>query len=125
MIASARGFSRRAIGGLALAVRSPADGWLAARQANEAEARFVAETVGLCLRLGLPCEEVAVVTPFRRHAALIRAHLQAQLPTATELPIIGTVERVQGLTVELVVVSLSAADASSIASLRRFRGLTP
>jgi len=31
VIASARGFSRRAIGGLALAVRSPADGWLAAR----------------------------------------------------------------------------------------------
>jgi Transglutaminase-like superfamily len=31
MIASARAFFRRATGGLALAIRAPADGWLAAR----------------------------------------------------------------------------------------------
>jgi len=60
------------------------------------------------------------VTPFRRQAALIRNRRQAQLPAGARLPIIDTVERVQGLTVELVVVSLCASEPNYVASVLPF-----
>jgi DNA replication ATP-dependent helicase Dna2 len=97
--------------------RSPAG---EARQVNAAEADFVADITGVCLRLGLPQEQVAVVTPFRRQAAMIRSRVQAQFPVGTALPIIDTVERVQGLTVEVVVVSLSSSDPHYIDALGDF-----
>ncbi len=89
-------------------------------QANTAEAAFVAETVRTCLLAGVSPDAVAVVTPFRRQAALIRDRLQAQLPAGARLPIIDTVERVQGLTVEIVVVSLCASEPEYAASVLPF-----
>lgn len=88
-------------------VRSPPGG---DQQGNQVEARFVANLVQRVVQNGVSANEVAVVTPFRRQAALIRSLLQAHLPQGATLPIIGTVERVQGLTVELVVVSVCVSD---------------
>lgn len=98
-------------------VRSPRS---AARQHNEVEARFAADIVARCLRRGLSPDQVAVVTPFRRQAALVRGLLQAQLPPNSTIPIVDTVERVQGLTVEVIVVSMTAADGPYIESLADF-----
>lgn len=95
---------------------SPAD----AQQANVAEARFVATIVHTCLAAGLAHDSVAVVTPFRRQAALIRRTVQSRLPAGSRLPIIDTVERVQGLTVELVVVSLCASAPAYVQSIASF-----
>jgi DNA replication ATP-dependent helicase Dna2 len=95
---------------------SPAD----AQQANVAEARFVATIVHTCLAAGLAHDSVAVVTPFRRQAALIRRAVQSRLPARSRLPIIDTVERVQGLTVELVVVSLCASAPAYVQSIASF-----
>ena len=95
---------------------SPGD----AQQMNIAEARFVANIIHTCLMAGLSHDAVAVVTPFRRQAALIRSAVQSRLPAGSRLPIIDTVERVQGLTVELVVVSLCASAPAYVQSVASF-----
>ena len=79
-------------------------------QSNPIEARFVAELSGMSLKAGLNPDDVAVVTPFRKQAAMIRGMLQAQLPPGMQMTVVDTVERVQGLTVEMVVLSLCISD---------------
>jgi hypothetical protein len=88
-------------------VRSPAG---SDQQTNDIEARFVANLVQAVLEGGVSANQVAVVTPFRRQVALIRNLLQSHLSEGATLPIVDTVERVQGLTVELVVVSVCVSD---------------
>jgi hypothetical protein len=88
------------------------------RQTNALEADFIADFVTACRIGGLEPSGIAVVTPFRRQAALIRRMLQSRLPQPAIIPIVDTVERVQGLTVEVVAISLCASDpeyASQIA----------
>ena len=80
------------------------------RQANPVEARCISELLGACIEGGLPPDAIAVVTPYRRQAALIRSFLQNRLPSNMLLPVIDTVERVQGLTVELIAISLCVSD---------------
>jgi len=89
-------------------------------QANPWEAEAVAAIIAECLARGKTAEEVAVVTPFRRQAALIRRVLQGLVGPDAELPIIDTVERVQGLTVDLIAISMAASDPDFIASVARF-----
>jgi superfamily I DNA and/or RNA helicase len=97
-------------------VRSPGE----FRQSNPVEAEFVAEVVSRCIQLGLPTEAMAVVTPFRRQAALIRNRIGVIVGPHTRIPTIDTVERVQGLTVEMVTVSLCASDTEYVASVADF-----
>ena len=95
---------------------SPGD----AQQGNISEAQFVANIIHTCLMAGLSHDAVAVVTPFRRQAALIRRAVQSRLPAGSRLPIIDTVERVQGLTVELVIISLCASAPAYVQSVASF-----
>lgn len=90
------------------------------RQSNRWEADAVARIVAASMHRGSSAGEVAVVTPFRRQAALIRRHLEAMLPAGAELPIVDTVERVQGMTVDLVAISMTASDPEFIASIASF-----
>jgi DNA replication ATP-dependent helicase Dna2 len=77
--------------------------------------------VSVALRGGLGTDQVAVVTPFRRQAALIRAKIQENLNDASDrVPIVDTVERIQGLTVELVAVSLCSSAPEYAAGISRF-----
>jgi DNA replication ATP-dependent helicase Dna2 len=87
---------------------------------NIPEARFVAEVLETAIAGGLAREQVAAVTPFRRQAMQIRDQLQARLGSGTRLPIVDTVERVQGATVELVALSACATDPDYVASLGGF-----
>jgi len=89
-------------------------------QHNAVEAPFVAEVLATALRGGLKAGEVAAVTPFRRQAMAIRGELQARLPTGSELPIVDTVERVQGQTVELVAISACASDRAYVREIGGF-----
>lgn len=89
-------------------------------QANRLEAEAVTDIVRVCLESGLPSSEIAVVTPFRRHAMLIRSMLSDAMGTSDGLPIIDTVERVQGATVDIVVVTLSASQSDYVTSLATF-----
>lgn len=92
-----------------------------ARQSNPSEARFIAGLVTAALRGGLRSDQVAVVTPFRRQAALIRTLIQAGPGDPSgRIPIVDTVERVQGLTVELIAVSLCTSAPDYAAEISRF-----
>jgi hypothetical protein len=96
-------------------------GGVHARQSNPTEAKFIAGLVLATLRGGLTSGQVAVVTPFRRQAALIRAMIQSSLGNpADPVPIVDTVERVQGLTVELVAVSLCSSAPEYANEVSRF-----
>lgn len=89
-------------------------------QANPWEAEAVAAILATCLAHGKTANDVAVVTPFRRQAALIRRVLQRRIGPEADLPIIDTVERVQGLTVDLIAISMVASDPEFIASVASF-----
>lgn len=91
-----------------------------ARQENPAEAAAAADLVLACLGGGLPARDVVVVTPYRRQAAAIRRLLQDRLGPEADLPIVDTVERVQGLTVEVAVVSFCTSDPDHAADLAAF-----
>jgi DNA replication ATP-dependent helicase Dna2 len=89
-------------------------------QFNHEEAQAAAKLVATCLNSGMNSSEIAVVTPFRRQAAHIRQLIAAQVGEGQELPIVDTVERVQGLTVETVIVSFCASETDYITSIAEF-----
>jgi DNA replication ATP-dependent helicase Dna2 len=89
-------------------------------QSNTWEAETVAAVIAACLAHGKTAKDVAVVTPFRRQAALIRRVLQGLVSPDADLPIIDTVERVQGLTVDLIAISMAASDPEFIGSVAGF-----
>jgi superfamily I DNA and/or RNA helicase len=76
---------------------------------NEEEARIAVQVIKVCMEGGVPVKEMVLVTPFRRQSARIRDMLQEATGTHL-LPVIDTVERVQGMTVDLVVYSLCSSD---------------
>lgn len=76
---------------------------------NEDEARIAVKIIKTCMEIGVPINEMVLVTPFRRQSARIRDILQEVTGTHL-LPVIDTVERVQGMTVDLVIYSLCSSD---------------
>jgi len=90
------------------------------RQANDWEAEAIARVLAHCLHHGKTVRDVAVVTPFRKQAALIRQRIQRLLPADADLPIVDTVERVQGLTVDLIAISLAASDPDFVTGVAGF-----
>lgn len=90
------------------------------QQANDWEADAIAKLVAVCLNHGKSARDIAVVTPFRKQAALIRQRIQHLLAADADLPIVDTVERVQGLTVDLVAISLAASDPDFISDVAGF-----
>jgi DNA replication ATP-dependent helicase Dna2 len=83
------------------------------------EAQVVAGIVlDRIVRQGGDPGDIAVVSPFRAQLRLIRTLIRRGLDAAgvaSPLPVIDTVERIQGQERELVVVSLVAADADHLA----------
>lgn len=80
------------------------------QQLNLAEAELVAKLVSQAMKSGLRTDEMAIVTPYRRQAAAIRRLIQYETGSSIDIPIVDTVERVQGLTVELVAISMCTTD---------------
>ncbi len=78
-------------------------------QLNMNEANIIAEIVHTCLKSNVNREEIAVITPFRRQVMQIRHLVRKKLGENNELPIIDTVERVQGLTVEIAIISMCSS----------------
>jgi DNA replication ATP-dependent helicase Dna2 len=89
-------------------------------QSNIMEAGVVSMLIEICLRSGMSPTEIAVVTPFRRQARMIHNALDKCFGKSIDLPIIDTVERVQGATVDLVVYSFCASQPDYVASLANF-----
>jgi hypothetical protein len=86
---------------------------------NQPEAGVAAEIVAAARAGGLGADQVAVITPYRRQAAAIRRLLRERTPDEP-IPVVDTVERLQGLTVELVVMSLCAVESPGGASASCF-----
>ena len=89
-------------------------------QYNPEEATLISQIVTTILKAGYPPQEIAVVTPFRRQSMLIRNLVAKEIGTFDNLPIIDTVERVQGATVDIVIVSFCASQPEYITSLSNF-----
>ncbi|RMG44944.1 MAG: hypothetical protein D6718_08885 [Acidobacteria bacterium] len=62
----------------------------------------------------LPAGSLALVSPFRAQNREIASRLRARLPAGAALPVIDTVERIQGQEREAVVVSLACSDPDAL-----------
>ena len=87
---------------------------------NAEEANTAAELVKALYEQGLSHEDVAVVTPFRLQVRTIRECVSEALPPGSPLPLIDTVERLQGQDVECVIISFSVSDPSYLKSMKSF-----
>ena len=90
------------------------------RSRSEPEARVVAGlVVDLMARQGVHAERIAVVAPYRAQLRLIRTLVRTGLHEAghrrVSLPVIDTVERIQGQERDVVIVSLTASDPDYLA----------
>lgn len=89
-------------------------------QYNPEEAEIAANIIATCMQQGMTQNEIAMVTPFRRQAMQTRNKLKEILGEEKDIPIIDTVERVQGLTVEMIIISMCSSDLQYITSIAEF-----
>ncbi len=79
---------------------------------NFEEAKAIAMLVNEALSSGLSRNEIAVITPYRRQVRAIRNSLMEVY--MMDIPIIDTVERLQGQDVEMVIISFCSTNYSFI-----------
>lgn len=89
------------------------------QEENEGEANAIVEMVKALLDEGKLPEDIAVITPFRKQVRLIRAKAREVILTE-ELPLIDTVERLQGQDVDCIILSFASTDEQYIESIRDF-----
>ena len=70
---------------------------------NPEEAEFIAKMVGDAIKNGMKVSDIAVITPYRRQVKTIRSSLNKM--NIDELPLIDTVERLQGQDVDIIIIS--------------------
>lgn len=74
---------------------------------NFEEAKFISELVKAAADAGLPVSNIAVITPYRRQVNTIKAFCSQIMQ---EIPLIDTVERLQGQDVDLIIVSMCVSN---------------
>lgn len=79
---------------------------------NEEEADYISKIIKTALDAGMTIDDMAVITPYRRQVKTIREflHKEEYLGTNAKLPLIDTVERLQGQDVDLIIISTCATD---------------
>lgn len=87
---------------------------------NKKEAFVIANLVTACIKNGLPANQIAVITPFRKQSLAINDELKKVYPQIKNIPMIDTVERIQGATVELVIISYCTNNLAYIDSVKEF-----
>jgi DNA replication ATP-dependent helicase Dna2 len=70
---------------------------------NQEEADFIAQLVDEAIKSGMKKSDIAVITPYRRQVKAIRSSLN-RLDIGS-LPLIDTVERLQGQDVDMIIIS--------------------
>jgi hypothetical protein len=98
-------------------LQTPAGGFA---QSNPLEAAACVDLVDACIQGGVHPEQIAVAVPYRRQAATIQRLLQQRLEEGRTLPLVNTVERVQGLTVDVAIYGLCATDPDFISTTATF-----
>lgn len=81
------------------------------RHTHPTEARWVALLTERLLRDGVPPEEIGVICPYRRQIQAVRAKLPPELARSLT---IDTVERFQGSTRDVIIVSFTACDPTQL-----------
>ena len=92
---------------------------LCCKEENEGEADEIAKMVAALLSEGNSPEDIAVITPFRKQVRLLRSKILEALKTE-ELPLIDTVERLQGQDVKCIIISFVSSDESYIKEMHNF-----
>lgn len=86
---------------------------------NEGEADAVIEIVKALLQEGKQANSIAVITPFRKQVRLLRSKAHEEIKTK-DLPLIDTVERLQGQDVDCIILSFASSDKNYIDTIRSF-----
>jgi len=86
---------------------------------NEGEADAVVEMVKALLLEGNNPSDIAVITPFRKQVRLIRSKAHDVLEDEA-IPLIDTVERLQGQDVECIILSFASSSMSYIGNIGGF-----
>ena len=76
---------------------------------NDGEANAVMEMVKALLEEGKRTEDIAVITPFRKQVCLLRGKAKEAMPQG-DLPLIDTVERLQGQDVDCIIITFASSD---------------
>jgi len=85
------------------------------------EAELVVELIQAITEAGLTLKQLAVVTPYRNHAKLIKSKLADRFGTFTAKQItIDTVERMQGQEREVIIISMCSTDPQFIQAVAGF-----
>lgn len=87
---------------------------------NPFEAKIVVEIVKKYASKGVPYGRMAVITPFRRQVRTIRQTFLEDGYNREDLPLIDTVERLQGQDVDVIILSFAADSPLYIASQQSF-----
>lgn len=85
---------------------------------NPEEADYTASLIKDAFKAGLAPSDVAVITPFRRQVRLIRETVKKNIDC--EMPLIDTVERLQGQDVDLIIISMVTTSPAYYRSVRGF-----
>lgn len=80
------------------------------REENSEEALFAAQLAVIAMQQGISSRDIAVVTPFRKQVNAIRNAFKS-LTLQEDLPLIDTVERLQGQDVDVIIISFSVTDS--------------
>lgn len=86
---------------------------------NEGEANSVIEMVSELINEGNKPTDIAVITPFRKQVRLLRAKAKESLPP-DEMPLIDTVERLQGQDVNCIILTFASSDENYIKNIHNF-----
>ncbi len=77
---------------------------------NKEEANFILIIVRFLIKQNFNISDFAIVTPFRRQVKTIRATLLENGIEEKQMPLIDTVERLQGQDVEMIIISFAVTD---------------
>lgn len=89
------------------------------KEENADEANAVVEMVHALLKEGKRTEEIAVITPFRKQVRLLREKAK-ELMSQDSLPLIDTVERLQGQDVDCIIITFASSDDTYIKEVNEF-----
>ena len=87
-------------------------------ESNPEEAEYVAGVIKDAINAGMKPDEVAVITPFRRQVRLIRETVKKEIDC--ELPLIDTVERLQGQDVDMIILSFATTSPMYYSKVKNF-----
>ena len=86
---------------------------------NVGEAKAVINIVNSLLDEGKNVEDIAVITPFRKQVRLLRG-LAKEIISEEKMPLIDTVERLQGQDVDCIILTFAASDEEYINGRKDF-----